>query len=282
MEPGRPSRTALSAAYARAVHQVTDWPCVFPDPLAMRIIGADAAAPAASGMPAAVRMFMAIRHRLAEDALAAAVATTNTRQVVILGAGMDTFAYRNPYPGLRVFEVDHPDTQSWKRKRLAEAGIHVPGTVVYCPIDFEEQTLDSGLADRGFDRGARTFFIWLGVLPYLTRDMVCTTLRFVAGLSARAEIVFDYNQPPATLPSRRRRTMTALTEKMAERGEPWQSFFTPDEIAGVLAELGFGTVEDLGWRQCLERYAADTSMPDLFGGRIVHAGTGRPGPRSTG
>jgi methyltransferase (TIGR00027 family) len=274
MEPGQPSRTAMSAAHARATHQVADSPPVFPDPLATRIIGADPAAPPRSGMPTEVRLFMAIRHRLAEDALADAVATAGTRQVVILGAGLDTLAYRNPHPDLRVFEVDHPDTQAWKRKRLADAGIGVPETVVYCPVDFGEQTLDAGLAGSGFDPGAPSFFVWLGVVPYLTRDLVLATLRFVARLSARSEIVFDYNQPPSALPSERRPMLAALAEAMAERGEPWRSFFTPDEIAADLAGAGFDTVRDLGWPECLERYALDPSRPDLFGGRVVHAAAG--------
>ncbi|MGH3373224.1 MAG: class I SAM-dependent methyltransferase [Actinoallomurus sp.] len=273
MEPGQPSRTAMSAAHARATHQA-DSLCVFPDPLALRVIGADPASPPQSGMPAEVRLFMAIRHRLAEDALATAVAIAGTRQVVILGAGLDTLAYRTPHPRLRVFEVDHPDTQAWKRKRLADAGIPVPETVVYCPVDFDEQTLDAGLAGSGFDREAPAFFVWLGVVPYLTRDLVLATLGFVAGLSARSEIVFDYNQPASALPSERRPMLAALAEAMAERGEPWQSFFTPDGIAADLTDAGFDTAEDLGWPECLERYALDTSKPDLFGGRVVHATSG--------
>lgn len=278
MEPGQPSGTAMSAAQARAVHQVADSPCVFPDPLALRIIGADPADPPESRMPAPVRLFMALRHRLAEDALAAAVTDAKTRQLVILGAGLDTFAYRNPHPGLRIFEVDHPDTQAWKRKRLADAGIPVPETVTYCPIDFGEQTLDAGLAESGFDPAAPSFFVWLGVIPYLTRDTVRGTLGFVAGLSAHSEIVFDYNQPPSALPAERRPALTAMAEAMAERGEPWRSYFTPEEIARELTGTGFDAVEDLGWRQCVERYALDASTPDLFGGRIVRAASGRTGP----
>ena len=279
MEPGRPSGTALSAAHARAVHQVADTPCVFPDPLALRVIGADPADPPRSRMPAPVRLFMALRHRLAEEALATAVAD-GTRQLVVLGAGLDTFAYRNPHPGLRVFEVDHPDTQAWKRKRLADAGIPVPGTVTYCPVDFGEQDLDAGLAGTGFDQEAPSFFAWLGVVPYLTADTVRATLRFAAGQSAPSEIVFDYNQPPSELPAERRAALTAQAEAMAERGEPWRSSFTPGDIARELAGSGFDTVEDFGWRQCLERYALDRSTPDLFGGRIVHAASGRTGIRA--
>jgi methyltransferase (TIGR00027 family) len=283
MQTGRPSRTALSSARARAVHQEADAPPVFADPLAARIIGGlddpadgadgsgDAAAPlppGARGMPAGVRLFMALRHRVAEDALSAA---TGTRQVVILGAGLDTFAYRNRNPSLKVFEVDLPATQVWKRGRLAEAGIAIPDTVVFCPVDFAEQTAEAGLAAAGFDPHAPAFFLLLGVAPYLTRDALLDTARFVARLPAPTELVFDYNQPAEALPPERRPVLAAMAEAMARTGEPWRSFFTPTEIAAELAAAGFGSISDVGWRYCLERYGLDPSLPDLFGGRIVHA-----------
>ncbi|WP_327293309.1 class I SAM-dependent methyltransferase [Streptomyces sp. NBC_01198] len=285
MQTGRPSRTALSSARARAVHQVADTPRVFADPLAARIIDGvdgvqDAPLPAgAPGMPAEVRLFMALRHRVAEDALAAA---PHTGQVVILGAGLDTFAYRNRDPALRVFEVDLPATQEWKRRRLAEAGIEVPETVVFCPVDFAEQSVGDGLAAAGFDRHAPAFFLLLGVAPYLTRDALLATARFVAEMPAPAELVFDYNQPAAAMPPHRRPALAAQAEAMARMGEPWRSFFTPPEIAAELADAGFDGVADVGWRECLARYGLDPSLPDLFGGRIVHArasgtGSGRPG-----
>ncbi|MFC0041793.1 class I SAM-dependent methyltransferase [Actinomadura rayongensis] len=267
MEPGQPSRTAMSAAHARAVHQTADAPPVFPDPLAVRV--APAAAPGRA-MPREVRLFMALRHRIAEDALAAAVAA-GTRQAVLLGAGLDTFAHRNPHPGLRVFEVDHPDTQAWKRKRLADAGIPVPETVVHVPVDFAAGTLGAALADAGFTPGAPAFFAWLGVVPYLTRSAILATLRFVAGLDARTEIVFDYNLPPAELPAERRAVLAALAAAMAKAGEPWRSYFTPEKLARDLADAGFDAIEDLAWTACLERYGLDAALPDLFGGRIVRA-----------
>lgn len=269
MEPGSPSRTALGSAHARAVHQIADAASVFPDPLALRIVGMDPGDPPRPGMPDAVRLFMAVRHRLAEDALAEAVAAEHTRQVVILGAGLDTFAYRNPHLGLRVFEVDHPDTQAWKRKRLADAGIEVPGSVAYCPVDFAVRPLGDGLTEAGFEPGVPSFFVWLGVVPYLTLDQFRATLRYAGGLAAG--IVFDYNQPPSELPVERRAAVSAIATAMAERGEPWRSLLTPGEVARELTGAGFGAVEDLGWRQCLERYALDESIPDLFGGRVVRA-----------
>ncbi|MEU4240825.1 SAM-dependent methyltransferase [Actinoplanes sp. NPDC026619] len=257
----------MSSAHARAVHQIADSASVFPDPLAVRIAGMDPDAPARGGMPPAVRMFMAIRHRLAEDRLARAGAA----QVVILGAGLDTFAYRNPYPEMRVFEVDQPDTQAWKRKRLADAGIAVPGNVVYCPVDLSDI---AALEEAGFDRRTPSFFASLGVVPYLAADVLVGMLRFVAGLEAPAELVFDYNQPRATLPPRRQEALAEVAAGLARGGEPWRSFFATGEMAALLMDAGFDAVEDLGWDECLQRYAVDPGLPDLFGGRIVTAGRG--------
>lgn len=283
MHTGRPSRTAMSSARARAVHQMVDAPPVFADPLAARILNGvdDDPRPAgAPGMPAEVRLFMALRHRVAEDALRAA---THTRQVVILGAGLDTFAYRNRNPALRVFEVDLPATQAWKRARLAETGIQVPDTVVFCPVDFAGQSTEAELVAAGFDRREPAFFLLLGVAPYLDRDALLAMARFVARLPAPSEIVFDYNQPAAALPPHRRPARAAQAEAMARMGEPWRSFFTPPEIAAELADAGFDSVLDVGWRDCLARYALDHSLPDLFGGRIVHArATGRAGATGGG
>ncbi|MFI0717628.1 class I SAM-dependent methyltransferase [Streptomyces sp. NPDC021224] len=275
MPTGRPSRTAMSSAHARAAHQTADSARVFADPLAARILPAATgpgrpAAGVPHGMPAEVRLFMALRHRVAEDALLAA---TRTRQVVILGAGLDTFAYRNRNPALRVFEVDLPATQAWKRERLAAAGIDVPDTVVFCPADFAEQTAESALLSAGFDRTSPAFFLLLGVAPYLEREALLETARFVAGLPAPAELVFDYNQPAAALPAHRRPALAAQAEAMARMGEPWRSFFTPPEIAAELADAGFGSIVDVGWRDCVTRYDLDPALPDLFGGRIVHART---------
>lgn len=270
-QTGRPSRTALSSARARAVHQRADSPPVFADPLAERIVdglGEPPTPPGTPGMPAEVRLFMALRHRVAEDALRA---SAHTRQVVILGAGLDTFAYRNRDPALRVFEVDLPATQAWKRERLAASGIEVPDTVAFCPVDFAERNADEALDAAGFDRHAPAFFLMLGVVPYLTTDALLDTVHFIGGLPAPAEIVFDYNQPAAALPPHRRPARAAMVEAMARTGEPWQSFFTPDEIAAELADAGFFDVADAGWRECVARYALDGSLQDLFGGRIVHA-----------
>jgi len=195
MHDGQPSRTAFRVALRRAAHKVLDDPRVFEDPLALGIVGADAGElrsdeKSQSRISRLMRAFMAVRSRYAEDGLAAAF-QGGTRQYVVLGAGLDTFAYRNPFPGLRVLEVDHPATQGWKRRRLEAAGIAVPESMTFAPVDFESQTLADGLVRAGLAMDQKAFFSWLGVVPYLTRSAAVETLRFVASLPSGSEIVFD-------------------------------------------------------------------------------------------
>ena len=186
MQPGEPSHTALGAAAHRAVHQVLEHGRIFADPLAVRILGADAEAAVrdAENNPSRrmLRLFVAVRTRFAEDAMAAAVAR-GVRQLVVLGAGLDTYAYRNAFAEtLHVFEVDHPATQAWKRQWLAEAAIPLPHTLTFAPIDFQRETLADGLAAAGFDPAKQSFFTWLGVVPYLSVQAVFSTLEFIARL----------------------------------------------------------------------------------------------------
>jgi len=192
MESGQPSRTAGSAARYRAAHQILEHGAIFADPLAVRILGVPADELLADAPRRAMRLFIAARTRFAEDALAGAVAG-GCRRLVVLGAGLDTFGYRNPYPDLAVVEVDHPDTQAWKRRRLAEAGIAVPESLTYVGVDFERESLADRLRLDG-----PAFFVWLGVVPYLTRQGFDETLGFVAGRPGN-EVVFDGQQVPESL-----------------------------------------------------------------------------------
>jgi methyltransferase (TIGR00027 family) len=184
MQTGQPSRTAFAAAAHRAAHQILENGRIFADPLALRILGQDAETVAREANEHTsrrkMRFFIAARTRFAEDALAAAL-ESGVRQIVVLGAGLDTYAYRAALPdGVRIFEVDHPATQLWKRQRLSDAGIGVPPSLTFAPVDFERQTLAAGLADAGFDMAQQTFFTWLGVVPYLTEGAVSSTLSFIA------------------------------------------------------------------------------------------------------
>lgn len=263
MRDGRPSKTAFRVALRRAAHQVLDVPRVLEDPLALAIVGADAGElrsdeTSQSRISRVMRAFMAVRSRYAEDGLAAAF-QDGTRQYVVLGAGLDTFAYRNPFSGLRVFEVDHPATQGWKRHRLEVAGIAIPESMTFAPVDFERQTLAEGLARAGLRRDQKAFFSWLGVIPYLTRSAALETLRFVASLPPGSEIVFDYALPPESLDPVRRQAFDALAARVAASGEPFQTFFDPAELETELRRIGFASFEDLETEEINARYFSGRS-----------------------
>ncbi|MEE3623073.1 SAM-dependent methyltransferase [Nitrospirillum sp. BR 11752] len=290
MHPGRPSRTALAVAGLRAAHQIMDGPVVFADPVALPILGPGAEARIRSdearlNTPTVrfLRASVVARSRFAEDTLAAAVAD-GVRQYVVLGAGLDTFAYRNPYPDLRVFEVDHPATQAWKRDTLAVAGILPPSSVNYAGVDFERDTLAEGLARAGFDRSRPAFVAWLGVAIYLTRDAILDTLRAVAALPLGSGIVFDYSLPPDTLSEKQRAAFQAMADRAAAEGEPWRSFFTPETLAADLRALGFGTVRDVGPAELNPWYFAGRADGLGLGGisRLAHAVVTDPSPIAPG
>jgi methyltransferase (TIGR00027 family) len=273
----QPSRTALGAAGYRAAHQLLEGGKVFSDPLARTILGdgADAIIAGLSASPAqqGIRIFMAARSRFAEDCLGVTV-SRGVRQAVVLGAGLDTFALRNPYSnlGLRVFEVDHPATQAWKRKRLSEVGLAIPTSLTFAAIDFDSDDLGRGLRDAGFDPNRPAFFIWLGVVPYLGRAAIAATLRYIASIP-ESVVVFDYSEPLENYPPERQAQMAELGAYTAEIGEPWLSHFDPDEIAQELHGYGFGDIEDLGVTQMAVRYlGAPTGTPDGGpGGHVIRA-----------
>lgn len=262
----------------RAVHQVLEKGRIFADPLAVRILGEDAAALArdAEQNPhrRPMRIFIAVRTRFAEDALTAAV-EQGVRQLVILGAGLDTYAYRGAMRDrLRIFEVDHPATQAWKRQRLADAEIARPNTLTFVPVDFERETLGEALAAAGFDPEQPSFFTWLGVVPYLTEESAYATLSFIGSLPGGAQVVFDYSCPPDSLPPEMRAVHDARAAHVAEIGEAWVSYFESDALAARLVALGFREIEDLGPPQIAARYFPQrvASVP-AKGGHIVRAAT---------
>jgi methyltransferase (TIGR00027 family) len=266
----------------RAAHQLHDTPpLVFDDPFAVRILPAEARAelertPAASRKPfsAAFRAFMVCRARLGEDVVAAGVRDGGVRQAIILGAGLDTFGLRNPYPGLRVFEVDHPTTQSWKRQLLADAKIPAPESLTFVPVDFERQSLRQQLIHAGFDFAIATATAWLGVVPYLTREAFAATARVLGRLPAGSSVVFDYSQPREVLSPIERLMLDSLSARVAKVGEPFQLFFTPAELAEELARFDLTVVEDLDSSALNGRYLANrTDGLELRGrsGRICHA-----------
>jgi methyltransferase (TIGR00027 family) len=278
MQFGEPSRTALAAARHRAAHQLLEHGRIFADPLAVRILGEDSETIAreAEENPSGrmMRIFIAVRTRFAEDALAAAV-ERGVRQLVVLGAGLDTYAWRGAMrQHLRVFEVDHPATQAWKRLRLDAAGIALPACLTFAPIDFERETLAGGLDDAGFDPARQTFFTWLGVVPYLTEEAVWSTLGFIASLPNGAHVVFDYSDPPDSLSPEMRALHERRAVRVAELGEPWVNHFEAEKLRAKLMGLGFTSIEDLGPPEIAARYfpSRAASVPTR-GGHILCAAT---------
>ncbi len=259
METGKASKTALGVAIRRAAHQLVDLPPVLNDPIAVRLIGSGYRGKmgrASHQVGRDLRAFVAARSRYAEDQLAAFAARGGS-QYVVLGAGLDTFAYRNPFAGLLVFEVDFPATQQWKRVLLGEAGIALPEALTFVPLDFEHQTLAEGLAEVGFDRGATAFFGWLGVVPYLTLAAFQATLGVIAQLPAGSGVSFDYAVAPETLSAVGRKAFDALAERVTAAGEPFQLFFTPEEMVTELRRAGFNRFEQLDSDQLNELYFKD-------------------------
>ena len=275
MQEGTFSKTAHRVAVRRAAHQLLDQPRVLDDPLALRIIGAEAENELRSNpkedhaFSRAFRAFMAARSRFAEDELALAVAQ-GVRQYVVLGAGLDTFAYRNPHSGLRVFEVDHPATQAWKRERLEAAGIAIPTSLTFAPIDFERRTLADGLGQSGFNGNAAAFFSWLGVTPYLTREACLVTLSFIAKMPVGSGVVFDFAVDPALLNLGQRMALKALSKRVAAVGEPFQLFFDPEKLQGEMKGMGFRRTEFLQGKELTARYFKDRKDGLLVRGSIGH------------
>jgi len=265
MQPKEPSRTAWGAARHRAVHQLIEDGRIFKDPLAVKILGGDVEGADHGALqyesdthPASkmLRFFVVARSAYAEAKLAEAVEQRGVSQLVVLGAGFDTFAYRNPYgSALRVFEVDHPATQAWKRERLAAMAIECPEWLTFVGVDFERESFAGQLLEAGLDLRTRTFIFWLGVSMYLTKDTVDATLAAVAGWPGGGEIVFDYAEPPhEEMSEQGRKAREALKARVAAVGEPFRSALEPEALHARLGELRYVEIEDLGPLGLAERF----------------------------
>jgi methyltransferase (TIGR00027 family) len=244
---GEPSRTALRVAILRAAHQLLDEPVVFDDPIALPILGPEIEAALRADpflyndpMSRGLRGTLIVRSRFAEDELAQAVAN-GVQQYVVLGAGLDTFAYRNPHhaTGLRVFEIDHPSTQQWKLNCLRVAGIAPPESLIFAPVDFEHGTLAQGLERVGFRADLPACFSWLGVTMYLTEAAIMESLSFVASLPKYSAISFDFRVPLSMLDPVQRVIGEVMAKRAASVGEPWISTFDPTLLRQQVIGLGF-------------------------------------------
>lgn len=261
MIEGVPSRTAERMALERAAHQILDHPLVLVDPLAITMVSPDHAALLRdrarrypnSAVTRPLRAAVVVRSRIAEDEIASAAARGVT-QYVLLGAGLDTFGYRNRHARLRVFEVDQPSTQTLKRTRLAATGVSIPDWVTFVPCDFTRQALPAALEVAGFDRARPAVFAWLGVVMYLQREDVLDTLRFIGSLPPGTAVIFDYALPPDDVPWIVRVFYRALLRRLAAQGEPWLFFVEPGQLRADLEHAGFTAIEDLDAAAINRRY----------------------------
>ncbi len=267
MEDGQPSLTALTAAAARAAHLIVDGePRIFADTLAASLLGERAEElisfhrlHGTHPVLAGARVQVACRSRYTEDALARA----SVAQYVILGAGLDSFAYRAAAAGrFRVFEVDHPATQEWKRRALAAARVPVPDAVTFVAADLAADSLAGRLAAAGFDPAAPALVSWLGVTMYLTPDAVAATMTAVSGFAPGTELIADYMLPPGMRDEAGAVYGELVARASAERGEPWRSSFAPGEITAMGRQSGFADVRNVRQRDTIP--AALWQRPDAL------------------
>ncbi len=263
MKDGEASFTARFPAILRAAHQVLDGdPKILDDPLAIGFVEGACAKEIKANIeryqsPPLIqaRAWFAMRHRFAEDSLAQAVAG-GAGQYVILGAGLDTFAYRPAQnkTALHIFEVDYPATQEWKKDRLKTLRIDIPEHVTFAPVDFERQSLAQGLAQSDFDFSAPAFFSWLGVTMYLERGAVFKTLKDILSMAPSTQVAFDFELDEAALHGQVKRSIAKASASAARRGEPWKSRFKAEELQLALREMGFKDVTYFNAFQAEERY----------------------------
>ncbi|MEM5299260.1 SAM-dependent methyltransferase [Burkholderia sp. JPY481] len=260
-----PKPSALIVARQRAAHQLLDRPLVLDDPLALAVLGKAEAQDLRNGldrfrhpMSMCRRSALVVRSRLADDIWTEA-AERGVRQYVVLGAGLDTTAYRQHDTPGSIFEVDLPATQEWKRAHLNEAGIRLPQSLRFVPVDFERISLAEGLTRAGFDPLAPAFFSWLGVTMYLDEAAVVDTLRFIARCARGSAVLLEYALPVSSLPPMMRVFVEQLMAQFAEGGEPWKSAFDPAELAQMLVTLGFSSSHTWTIDQLNHRYFANRS-----------------------
>jgi methyltransferase (TIGR00027 family) len=271
MLDSQPSRTAFATAYLRAAHQLLDAPPrVLEDPLAVSVLGdgasdriANDAARYRSPGARALRAHVVLRTRFAEDRLAQAVAR-GVCQYVLLGAGLDTFAFRQPaWAGsLRIVEIDHPDTQRFKRAMLAQARVETPLNVAFGVIDFERESLLEGLGRHGVLPSQPTFFSWLGVTMYLSETSIDRALQSMGAFAAGSELVLTFLEPADERPAPVVRSSPQLAALVAAAGEPFISYLKPADVESKLRQAGFASVGFLTPDEAKALYFSPQS-PDL-------------------
>jgi methyltransferase (TIGR00027 family) len=254
MPPRNASRTAVATAYLRAAHQLLDArPLILDDPVAVSLLGRDAqrrilATAAAYRKPEALalRSHVVLRSRFAEDRLRDAVGR-GVAQYVVVGAGLDTFALRQPAwaSALQIVEVDQAGSQAVKRARIGAAGLTVPENVIFAAIDFETESLSEGLCRNGVSTTRSTFFSWLGVTMYLTGAAIDATLGSMAAFPSGSEVVLTFLPPIANTSGASAAAASRLEQRVADAGEPFVSRFDAESCADRLVAAGFTRVDML-------------------------------------
>ncbi len=276
-----PSQTAVLTAVARAMHRSDQTPVIFDDWLAEGLAGDDAnritqylRANVPPEHVAAFVRWVGARSRFTEDYVEQALAG-GTEQYVILGAGLDSFAYRRRdlLDRLHVFEVDHPASQAWKRSRLDALGVEVPARLDFVPVDFERSTLRRALEQCGFDFAVPAIVSWIGVTMYLTRDAIEATLADLAGTAAGSKVVLTYNQPRELLDDLSAEVARSLMSLAEMWGEPFVSFFAPHDVEALLHRHGFGLVSDVGPDEARRAYFMDDGTVQIAGAQRLASGT---------
>jgi methyltransferase (TIGR00027 family) len=263
MTSREPSRTAMTAAYMRAAHQILDSkPLILEDLLALQLLGKDstqsiseAAEHYQTPLARALRSHIVLRSRYAEDQLLTAV-QRGISQYVIVGAGFDTFSMRQPKwaKDLMIVEVDHPGTQAIKHARIVDAGLSIPENVQFADIDFESETLDEGLRRNGISTAQLTFFSWLGVTMYLTEVAIDKTLKSMANFPLGSQTVLTFSQPPIHNSQISLDVAARLADHVESIGEPFLSRFEPAVIKSKLLSAGFTHVELLSPDEAYAKY----------------------------
>jgi methyltransferase (TIGR00027 family) len=284
MEANQVSITARGTAFMRAYHAAHDHPKIFDDFLAHHLITEEERRASEERHLKAFQRFdpewagscpdresalacwmqrggapsiILSRARYAEDLLEKAISQPGIQQYVILGAGMDTFAWRRPdlLKQLQVFEVDHPATQAHKRQRLREAGLKPPAQLHFIPADFSQENLAAALRRSAYDPQASSFFSWLGVTYYLTRSAALATWGAIAEVApAGSTVIFDYLETEAFVPGKAARRVQFMIEIVGQVGEPMLTGFAPSSLTADLARLGLRLQEDLGPADVEERF----------------------------
>ncbi len=257
------SNTAFGTLFLRGVHQLLDArPLILDDPSSLDLLGPDVVRQIRESaehhrtlQSQALRAHIVLRSRFAEDCLQDA-AGRGIAQYVILGAGFDTFAFRQPAWAelLKIFEVDQPASQAWKKSRIEDADLSVAANLTFAGIDFEHESLREGLLRNGISFAEPTFFSWLGVTMYLREDATDAVLATIAQFPAGSEVVFTFTQPPESLDSRESHFHELLSKVVSGAGEPFVSYFTPEQIEAKLIGAGFKTIAFLSGEEADERY----------------------------